>query len=389
MEDPRKNLPSASGLERLKRCRGSWNLEKQLTNIAPSALAERGTKIHSALDGSFDKDELEDQELFIYDRCKEIEDVIISEVFDHDHEVIDRLILISEERIFLLDENGNEVMSGQKDKLRYDPVTRKALITDYKTGYKAVTDADANMQLRGYVVLDNQKYDLTDITVAAIQPLCTPSWAKCRYVNGHIDIARKEILHILETAKDPNAPRVPGEVQCEYCKAKSVCEELKEFALASLDSVQKVHEIILTAPQEIDLREELIPGDELSRLLDRAKLVVKWYESIKDEAVLRIRTNRVVPNYGLFPGTAKRIIVNNMNFYKEFKTFGKNIVDNPISPAEILDTATFSMGKIEKLINRNKTWKQAQLKKVLEDLFPDLIGLTTPENTLKRIKEEN
>lgn len=386
--DERKNLPSASGMERLKRCRGSWNLEKDLTDIAVSDIAERGTLIHAALDGSVNPDDLGDQEFYLYERCQEIEEAIVREVFGFDIEITD-LIVTGEERIFLV-ENGIELMSGKFDKLYRDPGTGKALIIDYKTGYKAVTDPDSNMQLRAYAVLVGQQYHPASVTVAAIQPICKPSWSKCEYLPEHIDIARKEILRIIDTAEVQDAARVPGDKQCEYCKAKSVCKELADFATSSLTDIQKVHEIILTAPQEIDLREKLVSGEELSKLLDRTDLITKWSEALDEEAKLRLRTNRIVPNYGMFPGVAKRKIVNNIDFYEEFKKYGKQIIDDPISPKDIIDTASFSIGKIEKLVNRNKRFKVKDMKQVLKDLFSrDLIGETTPENVLKRIKEED
>lgn len=397
MADPRKNLPSASGLERLKKCRGSRLLEKELTNYEESEIANAGTLIHNCLAGIANPDMLDEQGRFAYEVCIESEDVIKNQTYNYSQEVISRLKISGEERLWLYDENGVPILSGAFDKLYIDPVTNSALVVDYKTGYKAQTDPAKNIQLRAYAVLVWQTYGIETVTVALIQPNCKPLYAKCQYTLPDLKLALKEIRHILLTAQNPLAIRTPGEKQCEYCRAKGVCKELADFAKNTLENFNRVTNIILVSSEEMDKREEMLDGQSLAECLDMGAFIKKWNDALKAEGELRLKAMREVPGYAMLPGKDRREITDNYEFYETFKQWGMAI-ENKISPKEILETASFSLGAIESIINRpivdpsselygKKPFKAKELKKILDDIFPDLIGVKAGKNSIGKVDE--
>src|SRR5579883_3601918 len=125
--DERRNLPSASGFERIKLCRGSRELESKFTQVEFSAIAESGSLIHSALAGETDPKLLNEQEQWTFEHCKSTEQALVLEWCEFDQSRMDSLTVTGEERIFL-QVDGEEVLSGQYDKLYIDQERKRALI---------------------------------------------------------------------------------------------------------------------------------------------------------------------------------------------------------------------------------------------------------------------
>lgn len=320
--DVRENLPSASGMERLYLCRASYQLESQLTDTADKTLADSGTRIHNALAGTLEADLLDDDEKWVYDRAREYETEVVESVFG----VVDWENITSgekgawklpmesggflevwrERREWLYSEDDEKQTSGELDVVYFDRQQLKALVIDYKSGYKPVTEPDANIQLRTYAVLTHERYGAVTVIVAVIQPRCQPQTARAVYLEEDLVYAGRELRVVLAESQNPLAVRVPGPAQCEYCKAKGICPELrKEMKVASV----QVKQINFLGGKELDKREEFMPGHTLSGLLDKVAHVERACKAIRDEAKIRLKHGREVPGYALVPGRNQRKIV--------------------------------------------------------------------------------
>lgn len=381
MTDERKKLPSASGLERLKLCRGSYNLESKFKEIEVSEVAETGTLIHDCLAGVVDPIVLNESDLWTYEKCREYEEEMVRKFFDFQPDRIKAAVRHSEQRLYLHDESNELATSGQVDVMYIDKETGACLVIDYKTGWKAVTDPAKNMQLRAYAVLAWKNYGVKSVRVGVVQPNCRPITADCDYTEEDLQKAYQQVLRILREAKEPDAPLTPGAKQCEYCKAKSFCPALAEHALSQTDQFKRAVEIILVSGAEMDQREQLLPSNELADLLDNIGVLTKWADSLKGEAKLRIRSGREVKGYGLVEPAAKREVKKPYELYERMKEF--------INPKEILETAKFGIGALEGIFTGKLGKKKTEAKQILKDLFPDEIGIGEPgERQLKRVVED-
>lgn len=285
MNDERLGLPSASDVEALMLCTGKHNACRGIPEPPPTEDATTGNNVHAYLAGK--SDPLTDDEQATADACQRKET-----------ELIERHLMYveqsyREQRLYLRDCGGSFVFSGKLDALfRRGDI---GLLVDYKTGRNEVTDATGNMQLRALVVLTALTYGLTRVVVAIIQPWVTPQTSVCVYDQDDLERAELEMRAVLANAADPNAPRVPGEQQCRYCRAKSRCPE----AIAYASQLPDVRGIGLPA----------LDAETLGALLDRCSMAEHMIDAIRNESKARLRDGLPVPGWTLKPGNERETIV--------------------------------------------------------------------------------
>ena len=101
-----------------------------------------------------------------------------------------------------------------------------------------------------------------------------------------------------EAALADNAPRVPGEKQCQFCKAKPTCPELMRLT----------HDIIATDFDNIDQMEnpDTLTNEQLKKALDVKKLIMSWFESVEQHAFDLLEKGEAFPGYKLVEGRSLR-----------------------------------------------------------------------------------
>lgn len=83
---------------------------------------------------------------------------------------------------------------------------------------------------------------------------------------------------------DPDAPLVPGDKQCQWCRAKGDCPALTQCAVATTgaaDLVEFSGSFVPPAPSGLS-------GSQLSAILAKASLVEKWLEACRAEMATRL-----------------------------------------------------------------------------------------------------
>lgn len=311
MTDERQNLPSASGLERIALCPGSWAAEQ--TSPAPdtsSPEADSGTAIHAALAGEKPARPLTEEEERIATACHRLATETAAATYGA-LEHADTLIL--EQRLWLRQE-GQPVLSGKPDLVAIYGM--RALIIDYKTGRGEVTDAARNLQLRALVALVASNYHVREATVVIVQPFSTAGTSSARYNDDDIAAAREHVLEVLAGAAAPDAQRIPSTDACRYCRAKAICPEARTEALAV-----PVTLAVIKDPTEAALG---LSDDALGQFLERAALAEKVIEACRDEAKRRLEAGQELPGWKLKPGTERETITNPQTVYDRFTDIGGN-----------------------------------------------------------------
>ncbi len=223
-----------SGLERAFLCPGSVKMEEPFPWV-DSPAAERGRKLHEAMALLFQAGEkawdtiaknpaITQEEVVILKECHKLG---MSQWPDDK----DTKVLVEHQ----LDMGFLGLVGGKPDLFYVSPKFKTAVLIDWKFGVGSVEDPALNWQMRAYGlgILESSKTDLIAVEPIIIQP---SSWKADDKVRAHawkkeeLQALVPEIKRGVALAKSPQAPRVAGDIQCHFCKAKEVCAEYKVLA---------------------------------------------------------------------------------------------------------------------------------------------------------------
>jgi hypothetical protein len=104
-----------------------------------------------------------------------------------------------------------------------------------------------------------------------------------------------------EACLEPNAEFVPGDKQCQWCKAKPTCK-----ALATM-----TEQTIMAEFEDISTPDALTPVNrmtdaQIAEVLRAKALISSWLEAVEDRVVERLTEGEGFPGYKLVAGKANR-----------------------------------------------------------------------------------
>lgn len=188
---------------------------------------------------------------------------------------------------------------GRGDVAVYHPTAQHLDAVDYKHGVGVVVEAGTR-QLKGYALgwlrlLAAEGYHVRTIRLWIIQPRAPHEQGPIR----HFDMDVLELLDwvaelktIIGNTQDPNAPRIPGKKQCQFCegakqlKCREYVEQSRQAALSPFGEVCKPADVVAMTPQEIGRRLE-----ELPLLFDYAKNVQQQADTQARAGVMPVDAN--------------------------------------------------------------------------------------------------
>jgi hypothetical protein len=176
-------------------------------------------------------------------------------------------------------------------------------IVDLKFGKGVRVDARDNSQLMLYALGAVEQYsyagDFQTITMVIVQPRLDhiSEWTITR---EDLDKFGVYAAKAAQMALSDNAPRIPTEKGCVFCKAKATCPALKAHTdsvlMADFDNEDKL-------PEMTSLTHE-----QMSRMLANKGLIVKFLEAIEHYAVTRIEQGETFPGFKMVAGRSNRKI---------------------------------------------------------------------------------
>lgn len=192
-------------------------------------------------------------------------------------------------------------------------------IIDYKDGMAPVT-AEGNPQLIQYAIgaLAGLEKHPKSFQLTIIQPKLA---TKGMPVISTWNVGTKALLDALPYIKaqadatdDPDAPLVPGEAQCKYCRAKGSCKALADDALKKVSVMFQNNPITPTVEgPDLDVAHQAAQKDptkmsdhELRQIMDAAPLLEQLIKGVKDEVKSRLERGVKVPGYKLVKGNGSR-----------------------------------------------------------------------------------
>jgi len=342
---------SGSGMAAYSACPGRFHLESQMPAGESSPAADMGTRIHEYI--ATGKGELTDDEIDIAKRC----------VAGHAHAIAtinagEITSVTKEERYWFCD-----LYSGQID--RIDHIGEDiAIVTDYKTGRIAQSNANENLQLRAYAVLVKENFPkLKKIYACIVQPVAGPTTI-AEYDEDALLEAKSQIYHIVTRAYSPNAPRIPSPDACKYCRAKSVCPEaggkVRTLAKNPVESI-----LALT-------------DDQLAEYNDAADIAESVIDAIRSETRKRLNNGAEIRGWELKTGRSNRTIENADEAYTKLA----DILGAP----QFAQCCKVSVSQLEKAIVTTLKLKAKEGKDKLAELLGDVLATKQSEPVMSRKK---
>ena len=187
-------------------------------------------------------------------------------------------------------------------------------IIDYKAGITPV-DAVENEQLlayalghlAGYGLPINGDYPVDMVIMTIIQPKLTlkglpaiSSWSlTVREVLDRIG----ELVVKAAATDAPDAPLVPGEKQCRFCKAKGGCAAANTHIMAAVGmfkSIDIVQQAAVAEPTELS-------NDKIREIIHAAPLLRQLLEATEAEALRRMQMGQTINGLKVVNGRGSRV----------------------------------------------------------------------------------
>ncbi len=376
-------LTSASNLHRREACPGSAFAEAGLPEET-SDVANEGTMLHELMaDPTADRSHLTGEQVKTLQAAEEMNNQLWQLVGE-------AMARRGQESNFEPDQ-GHEVelwlrrgikpiMNGHCDHWRYFSTQKILVIVDYKFGRIAVDEAESNLQLRAYAVMAAEKWDCDHILVAINQPRLPYEnrLTVAEYTREAIKAAKAQLLDIFDKAHNKDgspredAPRMAGESQCRWCRARLDCPTYRETYAFLADDAPMGKEAFI---QDRVMR---MSDAELDRVYTACKFAALISDSAKEEIQRRHKLGGM-PMWQSVPGRKNTEITDRPRAVRLLQGIGLPL-------ESVLECAKISLPDLSEELRRRDGIKQKEAKeKIFQTLQPVLeIKETAP--SLKRVE---
>jgi hypothetical protein len=296
------------------------------------------------------------------------------------------LLVISEEKVDPEHLLGRKDLSGTVDCQIVGPDWIELI--DYKDGM-GVVSAEGNMQLEQYAygVLAvyklpvNGAYPFSTVRMTIIQPKLAMKGMKP--ITSH-EVSVRDLMANMGTiitqaaATDaPDAPLVPGDSQCKFCRAKGSCSALANNVMKEVGIMFQpvVTETLDVAQQSADKDPSTMDDAQIAQIMEAAPLMRQLLEGVEKEALRRLKAGQTIPGLKLVNGKGSRSWA-----FAEAEMADK-LVKMGIPKSAIYETKLVSPAKAEKLTWKKKdemvTLSERQLKRMEQEYVTKLAGALT------------
>jgi hypothetical protein len=368
---------SPSKRNRWALCPGSIREEAKYPEQSGGAAAIDGTHTHTLLevclkDGDVDASfhigvEMEDDDgKFVIDKERAAR---VQIALEYIYKRLDNsMTLLSESKVdpaFLL---GRDDLSGTVD---VQIIGNGVLeLIDYKDGMAPV-DAKGNMQLEqyaygvlaGYKLPVNGAYPFDTVRMTIIQPKLA---MKNMNPISSFDVSVRDLMANMGTiirqaaATDaPDAPLVPGESQCKYCRAKGNCSALASNVMKEVGIMFQpiVNQTLDVAQQSADKDPTAMNDAQIRQIMEAAPLMRQLLEGVEKEALRRLKAGQSIDGLKLVNGRGSRA------WALPESEIAEKLVKMGIPKTAVYETKLVTPAKAEKL-----TWtkKDGEVKQLTE-----------------------
>lgn len=261
-------------------------------------------------------------------------------------------------------------------------------LIDYKDGM-GIVSAEGNMQLEqyaygvlaGYKLPVNGAYPIKDVRMTIIQPKLAlrgmnPITSHTVMVAELLANMGKIITQAAATDK-PDAPLVPGESQCKFCRAKGSCSALASNVMKEVGIMFQpvINQTLDVAQQSADKDPSTMDDGQIRQIMEAAPLMRQLLEGVEKEALRRLEAGQTIAGLKLVNGRGSRVWA-----LPEEETADK-LVKMGIPKSAIYETKLVTPAKAEKLTWEKKgekvTLSERQLSRMEQEYVTKLAGKLT------------
>lgn len=371
-QDERMGLPSASGMQRIAYCPGSWRAEQSCPE--PDEASEdalMGTRLHAHMEADTIPDDPEEAEAINW--CTDMIAALEAKYLmggdgfncaDYEAEKED----IREIR--MVDTQGQ--FSGKPDRVVI--YCDKALIVDYKFGRALVSRADCNLQLATLAVLVRQHYLETGTVYAAIlQPYASRSEPTvCKYDIEQLAAAERYIRQVIAAANTDGAPLRPQASACKYCRAQASCPAISR-------------QLRTAAQGDLVAAWETWTPERRREAYDLAKLAKRWAAEVERKVETDLRAEVDIPGLVLGPGRKQFVVNDPSAAFAELNV----LLPDAVTPEAYTSCCKVNVSDLDKLVHaaRKDADPKATVKESKDWLRASLAACGEMKVTKGSIKE--
>jgi len=318
----------------------------------------RGTRLHPYFRTSLDRGPLSVDDRDLLERADNLSsDVVMRFLETIQADQIDEEPATTEEHEVEL--SGS--VPGHADSIITWCGGRYACILDLKSGVRPADEAPDNYQLATYALLQFTRQAFETCCVAIIQPdAFGPRVTQAIYrAEDMLDVAY-EVSRIYQATLDPEAAPVPGESQCRYCRAKTVCPAYRE----RFQQVQILRDRAITT----------LANDELLRVHQAVQFAQRIQQEVSEELRARIQS-------GAIPGRLRskgstRDLTDPIGLWGEvLLRYGQN---HKFSAYDYEECRKLSFGAFEQLVQRLEGCTANRAKEIARDIVAPYV-VETPK----------
>jgi hypothetical protein len=239
---------------------------------------------------------------------------------------------------------------------------------DYKDGM-GVVSAEGNLQLEqyaygvlaGYKLPVNGNYPFKTVRMTIIQPKL--ALRGMNSITSH-DVSVTSLLASMGTiitqaaATDkPDAPLVPGEIQCKFCRAKGSCSALASNVMKEVGIMFQpvVTQTLDVAQQSADKDPSTMDDAQIRQIMEAAPLMRQLLEGVEKEALRRLEAGQTIAGLKLVNGRGSRA------WALPEEEMADKLVKMGIPKSAIYETKLVTPAKAEKLTWDKKDGTKVQL----------------------------
>ena len=114
---------------------------------------------------------------------------------------------------------------------------------------------------------------------------------------------RQMYIDAAAATDDPNAPHVPGDKQCQWCKHKGACSTLVTQNMEALGIDFSKMNVVQDA---VDKEPSTMSDDQIKELIEAAPLIRQMLEAVEKEALSRLEAGKQISGLKLVKGRGSR-----------------------------------------------------------------------------------
>jgi hypothetical protein len=235
-------------------------------------------------------------------------------------------------------------------------------LIDYKDGM-GIVSAKGNLQLEqyaygvlaGYKLPVNGIYPFSTVRMTIIQPKLAMRGMNA--INSH-DVSVADLLANMGTivkqaaaTDQPDAPLVPGDSQCKFCRAKGSCAALASNVMkeAGIMFQPVVSNTLDIAQQSADKEPSTMDDAQIAQIMEAAPLMRQLLEGVEKEALRRLKAGQSIAGLKLVNGRGSR------TWSLTEEEIATRLIKMGVPKGNVYETKLVSPAKAEKL-----TWEKTK-----------------------------